>query len=152
MKQLLLLPILIILVGCGTSRTYDYPYETVAAVLKDKLIVNHDDFKNKKPVIYDTDGILDIYFESDIDYYFSIGTDISVRSKNAKTSTVTAKVIEYYKSWSYQSRSKKMERQFLDILGKRLKTGKWEKLPWEKKKDINRDLIPAIIEDINEND
>jgi hypothetical protein len=150
MKKIYLMPLLILLFGCGTSRTYDYPYETVAKVLKDKFVVNHNAFQTTKPEVYEKGKKLDISFQAELDYYFSIGTDIALDSKTPKSSVVSVIIIEYYKSWSYDSRSLKMEKEFLDILGKRLETGKWEKLPWEKPKEINKDIIPAIIEDIKE--
>ena len=150
MKHIYLFLILILLVGCGTTKTYDCRYEEVAKVLKDKFVVTHDEFLTSKPVVYEKGDVLEISFGSNFDYYFSLGIDISLKSKNAKVTIVKVKVMEYYKAWSYESRSKKMEKQFLDILGKRLETGKWEKLPWEKKKEVNTDIIPAILEDIQE--
>jgi len=150
MKKIFLIPILSLLVGCGTTKTYNYPYEKVAEVLKEKFVVNQDDFLKSKPEVNEADDTLDISFVSDFDFYFSIGVDISLKSENAKVSIVRAKVTEFYKSWGYESRSIKMEKQFLDSLDKKLKTGKWEKLPWEKKKEVNKDIISGILEDIQE--
>ena len=150
MKKLLIIPLSIFLAGCGTPRTFDYSYDKVANVLKDKLVKHHNDFITTVPVVEESGENLEVSFEAVVDFYFSIGVDISLKSKNAKTSIVTAEIIEYYKSWSYQSRNKKMEKEFLNILAKRLKTGKWERLPWQKKEEINTSILPAILEDIKE--
>ena len=139
------LPLLLILCGCGTSRVYRYPYGVVAGVLKDKFVKHQDDMSAEKPDVSESDGAFDISLMSNLDYYFGIGTDISLERKTPDTSEVTVTVTEYYKSWSYRSRNMDMEKEFLDILEKRLKTGKWDRLPWQKKKEICKDILPAVF-------
>ena len=139
------LPLLLFLCGCGTSRIYNHPYGQVAGILKARFVKKQDDMAVEKPVVNESDGSLEITLMSNFDFYFGIGTEIALERKTPDTSKVTVTVTEYYKSWSYRSRNMEMEKEFLDILETRLKTGKWDRLPWQKRKEVSQDLLPAVF-------
>ena len=148
MKNQLMLIILLFLVGCGTVQTIPYPYKTVADVLKGKFVKKYDAFTTTKPQITETPETMEILFSVDVDFYFSITPLITIKKKGDKETEFVIKVTEYFKSWSYQSRNKKMEKEFIATLEKRLKTGKWEIMPWKKKENINQSIFSAIFKNI----
>ena len=150
MKIQLMLITLLFLVGCGTVKTIPYPYEKVADTLKDKFVKQDDEFATTKPQVTETPKQMEVLFSVDVDFYFSITPMITIKKKGDKETEIVVKVTEYFKSWSYQSRNKKMEKEFIATLEKRLKTGKWETLPWKKKENIDQSIFSAIFNNIGE--
>ena len=151
MKILLMLVSILFLVGCGTVKTIPYPYENVSDVLKDKLVNKDDEFTTTKPKVTETPETMEILFSVDKDFYFSITPMITIKKVGDNKTKVTVKVTEYFKSWSYQSRSKKMETEFIDVLKNRMATGKWKPLPWERDENIkNRSVFSAMFQNFGE--
>ncbi len=150
MKYQCMLFIFLFFVGCGTVQTIPYSYKTVSDVLKEKFVENGDAFATIKPQVTESKGEMEILFSVDVDFYFSITPMITIKEKSSKETYITIKVTEYFKSWSYQSRNKNMEKEFIATLEKRLKTGNWEKMPWRKKENINQSIFSAIFGDIGE--
>ncbi len=141
---------LLLLVGCGTVQTIPYPYNRVAEALKGKFVTKYDAFTTTKPQVTETKENMEIIFSVDVDFYFSITPMISIKHRDSKETEITVKVTEYFKSWSYQSRNKKMEKEFIATLKKRLDTGKWEILPWKKKENISTSVFSAMFNNIGE--
>ena len=139
---------LLSVVGCGTVQTIPYPYKTVSDVLKEKFVKKYDAFTTTKPQVTETPGTMEILFSVDVDFYFSITPLITIKKKSEKETELVIKVTEYFKSWSYQSRNKKMEKEFIATLQKRLKTGKWETMPWKKKENIDQSIFSAMFKNI----
>ena len=150
MKTTISLLSILLLTACGTVQTIKYPYQTVAEVLKERFVKQHDAFKTTKPRFDTYDDSMTISFDVEVDFYFAISPEISIRKEEKDESSITVKVVEYYKSWSYQARNKKMEAEFIDTLKKRLKTGKWDKLPWEKKENLNPSIFSAVFRGFGE--
>jgi len=132
------------------TRTLNYPYPEVAKVLKDKFAKKDDDFKAKKTLILDSESKMELSFDVKFDFYYAILADISLEAKDSASSLITIKLTENFKSWSYKSRNKKLEKKFMAVLEKRLKTGKWEKMPWKNKENRSSSIFSAMFTNIGE--
>ena len=141
-----LFPVLVALFisGCSTSRTFEYPYPVVASALKEKF-GKDDDFNMVRAKMEDDDNAMNIAVISNVNFDFSLDAAITAEKKGDKETAVTASVTEHYRKWDYNSRNELMEQEFLDLLEKRIKTGKWEQLPWEKKKELKKKNIFSAI-------
>ena len=123
------------LAGCATKRTIPYSFEATTAAIKERFAKENKLLQSIKPKVEETNDRLDVSFDSFIDYYYSVSSEIAVsRLEGAPNACeVSTKVREHLNGWGYQSRSNKLEKQILDCIEQRMKTGKWEKLPWRRK-------------------
>ena len=122
------------LTGCSTSRVVPYPYDVVSSVLKEKFGGKGDRFDHSDPDVSEDGDSLEISFESNVDFDYAVSMTLGaarMRGEKDKCS-VSAKIREHLRNWEYQSRSERMEKLFLDCLERRLKTGEWGELPWER--------------------
>ena len=150
MKIQLMLVALLFLVGCGTVKKLPYPYKQVAGALKEKFGTEYDAFATTKPQVTETPKTMEILFSVDVDFYFSITPMITIKKKGEKETEIVVKVTEYFKSWSYQSRSKKREKEFIETLETRLAKGEWKTLPWMKKENMETSVFSAMFQNIGE--
>jgi len=132
------------------TRTLNYPYPEVAKVLKEKFAKKDDDFKAKKTLLSDSDSQMELFCDVKFDFYYAILADISLEAKDTNSSLITIKIIENFKSWSYKSRNKKLEKKFMAILEKRLKTGKWDEMPWKNKENRSSSIFSAMFTNVGE--
>ena len=122
------------LVGCSTGRKIPYSFENTTTAVKKRLAQQNKLLRSAKPTVVETKDKLTVSFNSFVDYYYSVWSEIVVvRLKDDPNACeISAKVKEQFHSWGYQARSEKMEKQLLDCVEQRMKTGKWEKLPWRR--------------------
>jgi hypothetical protein len=150
MKIISILSLLILLTGCGMTRTLNYPYTEVAEVLKNKFAKSDDDFKSKKTLISDSDNAMELLLDIKFDFYYAIIADIDLKAKGSHSSVITLTITENFKSWSYKSRNKKLEKKFMAVLEKRLKTGKWDAMPWTDKENRSSSIFSAMFTNVGE--
>lgn len=150
MKIIYILPFFLLLIGCGMTRTLNYPYPEVAKVLKDKFARQDDAFKPNKSLILDTEKKMEILYDEKFDFYYALVADMTLEEKDSKSSQISLKITENFKSWSYKSRNKQLEKKFLAVLEKRLKTGKWDELPWMKKENRSSSIFSAMFTNVGE--
>ncbi len=124
-----------VLAGCSTSRKIPYSFEATTAAIKAKLAKNNKLLQSVKPKVQETPDHFQVSFDSFIDYYYSVWSEVAVTrlKDDPNACEISAKVKEQLNGWGYQSRSNKLENELLDCVEQRMKTGKWEKLPWRRK-------------------
>ncbi len=123
-----------LLAGCATKRTIPYSFEATTAAIKAKLAKNNRLLESIKPKVQETPDHFQVSFDSFIDYYYSVWSEVAVArlKDNPNACEISAKVKERLGGWGYQARSETLEKELLDCVEERMKTGKWEKLPWRR--------------------
>ena len=126
---------LFVFTGCATSRGLSYPYAEVTAVLKNKFGGKKDMFDHTVTDISETKDELTISFDSNVDFDYAVSVKLTASRLGGASDkcAVSAKIVEHLRDWQYQARSERMENLFLDVLEKRMATGRWDELPWRRK-------------------
>lgn len=141
MRNVLLFSALFVLTSCSATRTINFKYDEVSKVLKDRFVKNYDEFKQSKPNVTEKGGKLTLYFESPVDFFYGVNVTLGAkRSEDENKTVLSAWIIEDHRTfWGATGRNKVMEKQLMGIVEKRLKDGKWQRMPWRpvKKKKVN---------------
>ena len=144
MRNVFLFSALFALTSCSTTRTVNCKYDVVSKVLKDRFVKNYDEFKQSKPEVTERAGGLILYFESPVDFFYGVNVTLGAKkSKDENNTVLSAWIIEDHRTfWGATGRNKVMEKQLLGIVEKRLKDGKWQRMPWRPvKKRVNRERL-----------
>ena len=121
--------------ACSTTRNVHCEYAKVADVLKKRFVFGYDEFKQTKPEMKETPGVLHLYFESPVDFFYGVNVSLLAKRIDDENTSVSAKIIEDNRTfWGYTGRSKELEKSFLDVIEKRLNGEPWEPMPWRRKK------------------
>lgn len=140
MRNVFIFSALFVLTSCSTTRTVNFKYDEVSKVLKEHFVENYDEFKQSKPNLKESSGALTVYFESPVDFFYGVKVTLGAERIDNEKTDVSAWIIEDHRTfWGYTGRNKKLEKEFLDVVEKRLKSGKWQRMPWRpgKKKIVN---------------
>lgn len=134
-KLIFILPMLLMLCACFRGKPLNYPFKDVAQVLKKEFTKDKDAFEYHKPEIEEEPGYLYLYQPKYIDFYLILHITIKLKedAENKNASQIMIQIKEYNRQWKYGVREKEMEKDFFTALENRMKTGKWETLPWDKK-------------------
>ena len=137
MKKLLYaLPIVpLLLCSCFQGRPINYPFNDVSAALKQKFTrADKQSFEYTAPKIEDSPGYFYLYFEKNLNFFKYIKTEIKLKKDSEKTSKIMIRINEHNRQWNYSMRQEDKEQELYDKLVRRLATGKWESMSWERKK------------------
>jgi hypothetical protein len=122
------------LTACSSTRRFSCRYDEVASVLKDRFVENYDEFQQTKPEVNEKTGGLRIYFESPVDFFYGVRVTLGAEKVDDDTTSVFTRIMEDHRTfWGYSGRNKELEKSFLDIIGKRLSGGAWDRMPWRLK-------------------
>ena len=143
---LVLLAVSAVLTGCATARTIPYPYDDVASALKQRFVDKRDRFDHTKPKVSETKDTISISFDSNVDFNYAVSVKLTARRAIERPSEcdVTAKIVEHLRDWEFRSRSEEMEKLFLECLEKRMKTGRWEEMPW-RREEARSGFFPKLF-------
>lgn len=90
-------------------------------------------FQAVSPEIEEEPGYMYMYIQDNIDFFLVIKTKIKLKKGDDTTSEIMIRINKYNRQWSYSKRLEDMEKEFFQCLNKRMKTGKWDPLPWHVK-------------------
>ena len=137
MRMIFLFSALFVLTSCSTQRVVNFKYDEVSKILKNRFVTNYDEFKQSKPKVTERPGELSLYFESPVDFFYGVEVTLGARKLDCRNTSVSAWIIEDHRTfWGYTGRNRDMEKDLLDVIQRRLRTGEWQRMPWRAKKEV----------------